>query len=86
MTAGAGAGISDQEYMAAGAEIMTSADQIFQRAELIVKVTESLASERKQNSLEWCSASRMVLVAALGGSGAVSCSMAQDGYPPLLAQ
>jgi alanine dehydrogenase len=47
-TAGAGAGISDQEYMAAGAEIMASADQIFQRAELIVKVKEPLAAERKQ--------------------------------------
>ena len=46
--AGAGAGIADQEYVAAGAEIVTSADQIFQRAELIVKVKEPLASERKQ--------------------------------------
>ena len=46
--AGAGAGIADQEYVAAGAEIMASADQIFQRAELIVKVKEPLASERKQ--------------------------------------
>ena len=46
--AGAGAGIADQEYIAAGAEISTSADQIFQRAELIVKVKEPLASERKQ--------------------------------------
>ncbi len=46
--AGAGAGIADQEYIAAGAEIMASAEQIFQRAELIVKVKEPLASERKQ--------------------------------------
>ena len=46
--AGAGAGISDQEYMAAGAEIMASADQVFQRAGMIVKVKEPLASERKQ--------------------------------------
>lgn len=46
--AGAGAGIADQEYIAAGAEIATSADQIFQRAELIVKVKEPLASEREQ--------------------------------------
>ena len=48
MSAGVGAGISDQEYMAAGAEITASADQIFRRAELIVKVKEPLASERKQ--------------------------------------
>ena len=46
--AGAGAGIADQEYVAAGAEIVTSSDQVFQRAELIVKVKEPLASERKQ--------------------------------------
>ena len=45
--AGAGAGIIDEEYTAAGAEIVASADQIFQRAELIVKVKEPLASERK---------------------------------------
>jgi alanine dehydrogenase len=46
--AGAGAGIADHEYIAAGAEIVTSADQIFQRAELVMKVKEPLASERKQ--------------------------------------
>jgi alanine dehydrogenase len=46
--AGAGAGLADQEYIAAGAEIIPGAEQIFQRAELIVKVKEPLASERKQ--------------------------------------
>ena len=46
--AGAGAGIADQDYIAAGAEITPSADQIFQRAGLVVKVKEPLASERKQ--------------------------------------
>ena len=46
--AGAGAGITDEEYIAAGAEIIADADQIFQRAELIVKVKEPLASERKR--------------------------------------
>ena len=46
--AGAGAGITDDEYVAAGAEIIADADQIFQRAELIVKVKEPLASERKR--------------------------------------
>ena len=47
-TAGAGAGITDEEYIAAGAEIAPSADQIFRRADLIVKVKEPLASERRQ--------------------------------------
>ena len=46
--AGAGAGITDEEYIAAGAEIIADADQIFQHAELIVKVKEPLASERKR--------------------------------------
>jgi len=46
--AGDGAGISDREYAAAGAQIIAGADEIFQRAELIVKVKEPLASERKK--------------------------------------
>ena len=45
--AGEGAGISDEEYVAAGAEIITNADQIFARCELIVKVKEPLDLERK---------------------------------------
>jgi len=47
-TAGMGAGISDAEYAAAGAEIVAGPPQIFQRAELIVKVKEPLAPERRQ--------------------------------------
>lgn len=43
--AGAGIGISDDDYRAAGAEIITSHDEVFRRAELIVKVKEPLASE-----------------------------------------
>ena len=46
--AGEGAGIGDDEYAAVGAEIVTSADAIFGRADLIVKVKEPLASERKK--------------------------------------
>ncbi len=44
--AGEGAGIGDAEYAAAGADVVASAEQIFQRAELIVKVKEPLAEER----------------------------------------
>lgn len=44
--AGEGAGISDDEYAAAGAGIVANADEIFARADLIVKVKEPLASER----------------------------------------
>jgi alanine dehydrogenase len=46
--AGEGAGIGDHDYAAAGAVIVATANEIFQRAELIVKVKEPQASERKQ--------------------------------------
>jgi alanine dehydrogenase len=46
--AGAGAGLPNADYRAAGAEIAGSADAIFSRAELIVKVKEPLAAERKK--------------------------------------
>ena len=38
--AGIGIGITDEQYLAAGAEIVDTADEIFARAELIVKVKE----------------------------------------------
>jgi len=46
--AGAGAELADEAYVAAGAEIVADADQVFDRAELIVKVKEPLAVERKK--------------------------------------
>lgn len=46
--AGHGAGISDDAYLAAGAELVARADELFDRAELIVKVKEPLAQERKK--------------------------------------
>ena len=45
--AGEGAGISDEEYAAAGAEILPGAEPIFANAELIVKVKEPLGPERQ---------------------------------------
>ena len=47
-SAGLGAGLADADYQAVGAEIMPGADEIFARAELIVKVKEPLAPERKK--------------------------------------
>jgi alanine dehydrogenase len=44
--AGVGAGLTDADYAAAGAEIVPDADAVFARAELIVKVKEPLAVER----------------------------------------
>jgi alanine dehydrogenase len=46
--AGLGAGLTDSDYQAAGAEIAASADEVFAKAELIVKVKEPLAAERKK--------------------------------------
>jgi len=46
--AGVGAGLADDAYVAAGAEIAASADRVFAEAELIVKVKEPLAPERKK--------------------------------------
>lgn len=44
--AGAGAGLSDEAYRAAGADIAATAGEVFERAELIVKVKEPLGHER----------------------------------------
>ncbi|MEA2903872.1 MAG: alanine dehydrogenase [Alphaproteobacteria bacterium] len=46
--AGIGAGLTDADYQAAGAEIGRDADVIFARAEMIVKVKEPLRPERKK--------------------------------------
>ena len=46
--AGLGAGLSDGDYIAAGAKIIETADEIFASADMIVKVKEPLAEERKK--------------------------------------
>src|ERR1700731_806600 len=46
--AGIGAGLGDADYEAVGAEIVPGADEIYARAELVVKVKEPLAQERKK--------------------------------------
>jgi len=46
--AGLGAGLSDADYIAAGARIIDTADQIFAEADMIVKVKEPQAEERKK--------------------------------------
>lgn len=45
--AGAGSGILDEEYSAVGATIVHSAKEVFSQADMIVKVKEPLAPERK---------------------------------------
>ena len=44
--AGTGIGASDADYRGAGAEVVDSASEVFERAEMVVKVKEPLAGER----------------------------------------
>jgi alanine dehydrogenase len=46
--AGMGAGLGDDQYTAAGARIAGSAEEVFAQSEMIVKVKEPLAVERKR--------------------------------------
>ncbi|WP_127902651.1 alanine dehydrogenase [Solirhodobacter olei] len=46
--AGVGAGFSDADYTAAGAKIASSAEEVFAAAEMVVKVKEPQAVERKR--------------------------------------
>jgi alanine dehydrogenase len=46
-SAGLGIGISDEEYLAAGGEIVETSEELFERAELIVKVKEPQPIECK---------------------------------------
>ncbi|GAA5074415.1 alanine dehydrogenase [Roseibacterium beibuensis] len=46
--AGAGAGFEDDDYRAIDAEIVETAEEVFERAEMIVKVKEPQAVERKR--------------------------------------
>ncbi|MCG0276332.1 MAG: alanine dehydrogenase [Thermosediminibacteraceae bacterium] len=45
--AGEGSGIHDEDYKQAGAEIMPSAEQVWENSEMIIKVKEPLPSEYK---------------------------------------
>ncbi len=46
--AGVGSGLADEEYVAAGATLIDKPEDIFARADMIVKVKEPLAAERRQ--------------------------------------
>ena len=46
--AGAGIGATDADYGAAGAKVVPNADEVFARAEMIVKVKEPQAQERRR--------------------------------------
>jgi alanine dehydrogenase len=46
-SAGLGSGIQDSEYIQAGANIIGTAEEVFEKAEMIIKVKEPLSSEYK---------------------------------------
>src|SRR5471030_851641 len=46
--AGAGSGITDGEYTQAGATILPTADEVFAKADMIVKVKEPVGPEYKR--------------------------------------
>ena len=46
--AGAGAGFTDEDYIAVGAKIAATASDIFKQSDMVVKVKEPQAAERKQ--------------------------------------
>lgn len=46
--AGIGIGFTDEDYQAVGATIAPSAEDVFAKADMIVKVKEPLAEERKR--------------------------------------
>ena len=46
--AGAGIGAADAQYTAAGAQVLATAEEVFARADMIVKVKEPQAAERKR--------------------------------------
>jgi alanine dehydrogenase len=53
-TAGIGSGFSDQEYESAGATVVASIEEVYAKAEMIIKVKEPIASEYpliKENQL-----------------------------------
>ena len=43
--AGIGSAITDQDYIAAGAKIIATADEVWQKADMIIKVKEPIAAE-----------------------------------------
>ena len=47
-SAGLGSGSLDEEYVRAGAKIMSTGPEVFAEAQMIVKVKEPLAEERKR--------------------------------------
>lgn len=94
-SAGTGSGISDEEYNLAGATILNTAEEVFQKAEMILKVKEPLAVEYnllKPNQILFTYfhfASSLELTKAMIERKVICIAyetvQTKDGYLPLLA-
>ena len=52
-TAGLGIGISDDEYIKAGAKMLPSLEDVFEQSEMIIKVKEPQPRVVKQRKFRW---------------------------------
>jgi len=94
-SAGLGSGIKDEEYSRAGAAIVEKAEEVFERADMIMKVKEPLSSEYdflKQGQILFTYfhfASSLELTKAMMARRVVAIAYetveTEDGYLPLLA-
>ena len=76
--AGLGAGLPDEDYIAAGAEIVEGAERIFAEAEMIVKVKEPLGA-RAQAPAAWADLVHLPASCARSGAdSAISCNRARS--------
>ncbi|MBA7527852.1 Alanine dehydrogenase [subsurface metagenome] len=94
-SAGLGSGIEDSEYIQAGATIIETAEEVFEKAEMIIKVKEPLPSEYNllrpgqilYTYLHF--ASSLELTKAMMGRKIIGIAyetvQTEDGYLPLLA-
>ncbi|GAA0487605.1 alanine dehydrogenase [Paractinoplanes deccanensis] len=93
--AGAGSAITDEDYAAAGAEIVADADTVWARADLLLKVKEPIASEYHRLRKDQVLFTYLHLAAdaegtkalLVGGTTAIAYETVQlaDGSLPLLA-
>lgn len=93
--AGVGAGVLDEDYLSSGATLVDTEEEIFENAELIIKVERPLESERKLLSTHHILYSYLHLAADKkatedlieSGATCIACETIamKDGYLPLLS-
>src|SRR5664280_1874458 len=78
-SAGVGSGLTDDEYRNAGAEIVDTPQEIFARADMVVKVKEPQAAERKMRSAA-CGSFTLTTMSARAN---ISCGVSTISAPAL---